>query len=322
MKIKVRIAKYTFMGYPLSFNHIELECNGAGTKADPAIIDSFSDLKVNVEILESDLYITIKNCVMCFLDIYYSKNVSIQGCTLRTLDLRACSNIQVENIKCSWLKMSNCTDCSLFDSESREETIIYKSFNNYFKRWNFGNFLFNPDGLSRNNVLEDCEIFDLGLEEVKQLQEPISEFVNSLPINCYSPLKGYVAPEVICLGKGTKDDPFVIDSLDIIPFKVKRIELCHVRDYIVLKNIKIKSLRLYDVRFFKLEQSECKDSILLKFCSDIQLNSTNSKKLQLGGCENVHIVNSTFNKIESLKGLLSHINLKNVIYKQIDKKLL
>ena len=145
---------------------------------------------------------------------------------------------------------------------------------------------------------------------------------NFLPINCYSSLKGYVAPEVVCLGKGTKDDPFVIDSLDLIPFKVKRIELCHVRDYIVFKNIKIKSLRLYDVRFFKLEKSECKDSILLKFCSDIQLNSTTSKKLQLGGCENIHIVNSIFNKIESLKGLLSQINLKNVIYKQIDKNFL
>ena len=130
MKVKIRTAKYSFQGYLIKYEDLEIECDGAGTEDNPAVVDSFSDPKLNVEVVESDIFIKFKDCTLAFLNIFYCKNISISKCNLRTLDLRNCSDIRVERVTSSWLKMVNCNDCSLFKVSPQESTIFYKCYNN------------------------------------------------------------------------------------------------------------------------------------------------------------------------------------------------
>jgi len=175
MKVQLRIAKYSFIGYPIKFEDLEIECIGLGTKDNPAVIDSYSDPKLNIEVLESDIYIIFKDCTLAFLNIFYCANISIINCKLRILDLRNCLNIYAEGIKCSWFKMIECHNSRIFKLISEESATIYKCYNNIFEQCSFYNFIYNPGGLSRNNVIKDNEVCDPNERDYKLMEAPVDK---------------------------------------------------------------------------------------------------------------------------------------------------
>jgi len=322
MKVQLLSVKYNFRGYPIQYENLELECNGMGTKDNPVVIDSFFDPKLNIEVTESDIYIIFKGCTLKFLNIYYCTNISIINCELGVLDLRNCSNIHAEEIKCSWLKMVDCYDCRLFKLTSTESETFYKCYNNIFEECVFGNFIINPGGLSRNNILKNNEVFDPEEIDYKLLEAPIDTNLKpTYRIDGYANSKGSFSWEVECTGKGISYDPIIIDSLDSIPFKIKTVDLFHIREHVILRNIFVKNLGLYDVKNTLIEKSIVKGSFRLKFCQDLKIMTTSAKKLELGGCKDIYIQDSEFNEIKSLKGLHSEFKLKNTSYKKMDEVL-
>jgi len=92
-----------------------------------------------------------------------------------------------------------------------------------------------------------------------------------------------------------------------------------VREFLILRNIFVKNLRLYDVKNTLIEKSSINNSFLLKFCQDLNILTTISKKLALGGCKDINIQDSEFNRIKSLKGLHSEFSLKNTTFKKMDE---
>lgn len=324
MKIKVRKVKYKniFSGTPENYEEIEVDCKGSGSKEDPIIIDSLIDKSFNFDIVESDKYIIIKNCTLRFLCFYYSMNISVINCKLRNLRLGNCENIYVEKTICSWIEIYDSHNCSLIESRSEETISLYKSHNNTFRKCEFWNFFYDFHMLSRNNIFEENDASDPEDFVFKSIQNTDLEEEITYLMNCYSNLEGYESVNIACKGNGTKEDPYIIDGLDSIGYKIKTIELFNRRDHIIFKNIDIKSLKLYDVQNIQLNDCSFSGTILLKFCSKIKINQIYAKKLKLGGSEDIDISYSEFNKIETLKGFTSKINLNNCSYKKINKRLL
>lgn len=328
MKIKVRKVKYknVFSGIwgvktPENYEEIELDCNGSGIKDDPIIIDSLIDGSLNFDIVESDNYIVIKNSTLLFLCLYYSKNISIINCKIRNLRLGNCENIHIEKVVCRFIEICESHNCSLIESRS-EKIILYKSHSNVFRNNEFWNLFYDTHMLSRNNIFEENKVPNPEEFVFKSIQDTDLKDENRYLIYCYSNLQGYEACNIACTGNGTKEDPYIIDDLDSIDYKIKAIELFNRRDYIIFKNIDIKSLRLYDVQNIQLKDCSFTDTLLLKYCSKIKIDQIYAKKLKLGASEDIDISYSEFNQIDTVKGSTSKIKLNNCTYKKINNILL
>lgn len=60
MKITIEVVKTNWQGPYIERR--ELECNGSGTKADPAIIEPSEKLLNIIRLVKINLFITIQNC--------------------------------------------------------------------------------------------------------------------------------------------------------------------------------------------------------------------------------------------------------------------
>ncbi|MFW9873191.1 MAG: hypothetical protein ACFFG0_08830 [Candidatus Thorarchaeota archaeon] len=327
MKIKLRKVKYRKVfifpsGEPENYEEIEIDCDGTGSQDDPIIIDSLKDKTLNLDFVESDKYIIMQNCTLRFVSFYYSKDISVLDCRISRLHLGNCESIYVKETICSWIEMYASHHCSLIKSRSEESISLYKSHNNIFKNCEFWNFFYDFHFLSRNNILEENDVFDSEDFVFKSIQDSDLGEGNTYSLNCYLKTQGYESCEVQCQGTGKKEDPYIVDTLDSIDYIVKTIEIFNRRDFIIFRNINIKSMKLYDVRYLQLENCNISDSLILKFCSDIKIDSTYSKELKVASCESIDISYSEFNKISVFKGHTSEIHLKSCIYKKIDESLL
>lgn len=282
MKIKLRKVKYkTLRNVPENYEEMEMDCQGTGTKEDPLVIEYVEDRSLNLDILEFDKYLVIKNCKLRVLSFYYSKNISVIDCKLRELRLRNCENIYINKVICSWIEMYESHNCSLIESRSEESINLFRSHNNVFKKCEFWNFFYDILFLSRNNIFEDNDVFDSEDFVFKSIQETELDRRNIYLINCYSNSEGYETREVICQGHGTEKDPYVIDSLESIDYKIKTIELFNKRDHLIFENINIKSMKLYDIKYVQFNNCNFSSSLIFKFCSEIKMDFFLFKRIKI-----------------------------------------
>ncbi|MFX1281349.1 MAG: hypothetical protein ACFFA3_18520 [Promethearchaeota archaeon] len=324
MKIKVRKVKYKniLSGMPEIYEEIELNCQGTGIKEDPIIIDSSEDKSLNFDIVESDKYIIIKNCRFRFVSFYFSKNITVIDSKFRRLRLGKCDKIDIEKTRCSWLEMDVCNYCSVIETRVEESIRLVNSHYNEFRKCEFWNYFLDFRFLSRNNIFEDNEVYNPEEFVFKSIQDTDVDERNLIFANCYSNSKGLETRELICKGTGTKEDPYIIDGLDSIEYEIKSIEIFNRRDHLIIKNIDIMSLKLYDVKNVQLNDCSFSGTLILKFCSEIKIDQIYAKELKLGACEDIDISYSEFKKIDSFKGFTSRIKINNSSYKKIDKTIL
>ena len=105
MIIRVRNGRYKIRtSEPLEFKEVEIECIGSGIKDDPAVIDSSSDFpKGNIDIVESELYIVIKDLEIKLFALRHTKNVVIRNCKFNSLMMINCTYVTIEDSRISFL---------------------------------------------------------------------------------------------------------------------------------------------------------------------------------------------------------------------------
>lgn len=303
MLIKVRDGQYSWRtGEPVRFDEIEIECEGSGSKEDPAIIDSSIKFpKGNIDIVESELYIVIADHDIKLLTLRHAKNVTIKNCTFNSLLMVDCNVITIENTHSSYLRWAGNQDCKVIDSVTEEQFQFYKCSNNIFKNCEFWNFFNFDHEYSKGNKFENCDfsgtLFVPSKEAFYEIQKPGLKHMNTYSLGVRSETE-----EVEYSGSGVKDNPFIIDRNNIQDQKIREISLFCKRDYVVLKNFNIKRLILYDCSHITLERCNISKLCLLKFCNDIKMIYVSLKTIKFGACLDTIIENSDIKKIDFYKG--------------------
>ena len=319
MIIKIRTAKYKHNGEPLEIKEFDLDSKGKGIKDDPFIFDSSSDLPQDFEIVESNVYIIIKNCQLNSLLLAYSKNVVIQDCTFRSLSLLNCVNISIIKCNANFMKINQCQSCLLKDSNFDTEFKLYKCYSTTFNNCKWDLF-FDSDNLSRGNIIENIK--DPYIEDVLYIQKPLLKKKNTFAISSSSFTHGNILQEIECKGSGRINDPIIIDNSAVKKARLKDITLYLNKYYIIFKNLVLKKINLYDSKNVTLENCNISKSIKLKFCSDIKIKSITVRFLRFGACQDIYIENSKIKEINLYKGYKGSVNLKNCNYKIINENAL
>lgn len=337
MIIKVRNGSYGFRtGEPIKFEEFEVECNGSGTMEDPAIIDSSSNFpKGNIDIVESELYIVIKDLYIELLALRHTKNIVIKNCSFNSLMMVDCNYVTIEDSRIPFLRWFGNQNCLVKNSVTEESIRLYKCSNNTFINCEFWNFFTVHEKYCRENKFENCDfsgtLFNPTKEAFEQIKNPSLKSKSSYSINGRSSIE-----EVECIGSGTKDNPYIIDNHELKDQDVKEIGLFCKRDYVIFKNFNLKFLKLYDIQHITLENCNISKLCVLKFCADIKISFTSIKKLKFGACQDTTITNSDIQEIEIYKGYIPEgskfkeidlyqnfgepIILRNCTYKKIKKE--
>ncbi len=321
MRIQLRRAKYDSpVAVPIKYENVVMDFPGAGTQDDPVIIDAIWAGSLTLEILDNDFFILISNCILKDLNIFYSKNISLIDCRFERLHLGNCENMQLKRVVNDWGGIDQSHKCLFVEVIFKESVAIYKSNNNVFKKCKFC-YIYDLYSRSRNNVFIDNEVPKFSQISVQSMENTENDEDNSFLLNTHSGFRGYKSLIVKCQGKGINSDPYIIDSLESAGSTIISIVLSHSRDYLIFKNIEIKNIRVYDTQNIQFYNCNFEKTFLLKFCSNIKIFSSHSKKLKLCECNDLEIVESKFKKIALFRGCDTEIKLKNCEYKKIDKKL-
>ncbi len=337
MIIKVRNGSYSFRtGEPTKFEEFEIECKGSGTKDDPATIDSSSIFpEGNIDIVESELYIVIKDLDIKLLTLRHTKNIVMKNCRFTSLMMVDCNYLTIEDSRIYFLRWFGNQNCLVKDSVTEELIRLYKCSHNTFINCEFWNFFTVHEKYCRENKFENCDfsgtLFNPTKDAFEEIKKPGLKSKCSYSINARSSIV-----EVECIGSGTKENPYIIDNHKLKDLDVREIELFCKRDYVIFKNFDLKFLKLYDTKHITLENCNISKLCLLKFCADIKINFAFIKKLKFGACQDTIIANSDIQEIEIYKGYIPEgskikiidmyqsfgepITLRNCTYKKIKKE--
>ncbi len=156
----------------------ELNLKGLGSNDDPIIIDSVEGISNFFNIIDSNLYIRIKDCNFSYLKgvtITNSSNITIENCKFNIIIIRKCSDLDLKNIdilQFSYIKISEririeACKTDRLDMYSVKHSDIIKSsidalrtlyiFHNKFYECNFKTTL-KFSGPSRDNYFLKCMI--------------------------------------------------------------------------------------------------------------------------------------------------------------------
>ena len=314
MIIKVRNGRYRpRTSEPLKFEEFEIECKGSGTKDDPAIIDPSSNFpKGNIDIVESELFIVIKDLDIKLLALRYSKNIVIRNCRFNSLMMADCNHVNIEDSHISFLNWFGNQNCVVKNSVTEESIHIYKCSKNKFINCEFWNLFFVNEKYSRGNKFENCDssptYFIPNKNAFEKIKAPALKSISTYSLNGRSSVI-----EVECTGSGTKENPYVIFNHGLKDQNVRELQLFCKKDWIVFKNLDLKILMVYDTKHVTLEDCKISKSCMLKFCADIKFNYADIKKLKFGACKDTVIANSGIQEIETYKGyILGGSKLKNI----------
>ncbi len=313
MKIKIRIGKYKKSGEPLDFKEFEITTQGSGLKEDPIILDSLVDIPSDFEILESDVYIIIRDCHINSIVLGYCENIKMERCTFRSIFLYNCSNIIINKCHSSFMNLVECRKSLFKDSKFDTELKLYKCYNNKFIGI-YWDLFFDSDYLSRGNIF--ININKQQIEDVCEAQKPFLKISNSFSVSTLIHGKNLLK-DVKCKGTGTIIDPIIIDNFDIKNVGLKDITMYHNRHNVLFRNLNLKNINLFDTKHVSLEDCNISNSIHQKFCSDIKISSISTKFLKFGACKEISIQNSDIKEIDLYKGYKGSINLSNCTYKKI-----
>ncbi len=292
----------------------EINCKGSGSKEDPLVIDSFLRLPTDFDIMESDLYILIKDCTLKYVNLLYSKNITIENTTFEILNLCYCSYIKIQKIRCDSVLFIVCHNCSFEDSRSQEWFQLYKCFNNVFKNCEIWNIFWDILHLSRGNIFENNQVHRRYEYDSKIIQKPLLENYKTFSVGGLGLLT-----ELICKGNGTKADPAIFDYFDQNNQEFDLRKIIKNRHFLIFKNFKLKYVKLIDSQHIIFENCSFSEYINLKFCSDIKMKSISTNILKFGASKDVIIENSDIQILKTFKKLAGTITLKNCIIKKIKK---
>jgi len=193
--MKIRIYKKNFMLKSFYFKEIELECKGAGTEEDPAIIDpSIASLPKDFYIRNNSYYIHIINCKNHLVSLKNCMNITIEDCNVEICILDKCLNIKIiNNTITNSLKLYYCRDIIIERSNIRKLSMYY-SRSNIFKICTIDHIVYK---FSRNNVYEANTIPEKQL--LKLNKSSLLEFVEKWGFEYTVPLMVIFIPIALLL---------------------------------------------------------------------------------------------------------------------------
>lgn len=292
----------------------EIDCKGLGTKKDPIIIDSSLNLPQKFEIYELNLNVVMKDCTFEYFSLNFSQNFIIQNCEFKFLKLYNSINIKITNIEAGDISLRLCKNCSVEDS-ILEGFKLDHSHNNFVKNCIVKHF-FNPRKRSKGNILESNKFSEEDFEELKEVDSPrVSDKGTFLLYG------NWETERVFYENPGTKDDPIIIDKVDINTNNYSYFTLNDNRFYVDIKNFNPKKAYFFNDKNISLEKCKFSRYCYLKDCSNFELKNISTKLLRIGKCNNIKIENSIIDRISTFDGFNGGLIFNNCLINRLKQNI-
>ncbi len=306
MKLKILKKETNYSDLVGDFTEVEIECEGDGTRENPAIIQFKEKLPTSFEIFESKNYILIRD--VCFFDkesifnpfsisrigLYYSENITFENCDFYSLTIKNSSNINLINISSESLTIIESRKVRLENSRIINEFEIYKSKNNQILNCTFDCAFKNPKNLSFENVFQKNQISSEYKDQLLNFEDIDKEKNRTFTIRG----EHYGVEKLIeseYTGKGTVDDPIMLK----LPYKLPHlIRFYGNREHVVLENINSTYIELLNCKNITLKNCNYIKHVQFYYCSEIRLRENFIKNFRLIDCYQIIIEDSQFNNVK------------------------
>jgi len=153
----LRVTIYKSYMHSRKRHSFELECQGKGTEDNPILISSES-FPNSFIILESNLFIYIKDCRFNQFSCSLSKNLVLENCILNYLELKSCSEIKIKKVQGKFFNIIKSNNCVFTDCVYTKGFGIFKSNNNLIKNCDLKKKLIVKS--SKGNLYENNQILE------------------------------------------------------------------------------------------------------------------------------------------------------------------
>ncbi|MFW9990104.1 MAG: hypothetical protein ACFFC3_15780, partial [Candidatus Odinarchaeota archaeon] len=157
-----------------------LNWKGNGTETNPIIVESVERLP-QIFSITSNLYITIKSCVLDHLILYNCQNISIESCSFNILGILKSSKSQIKNSKISTLNLEYSRNiyflvCSILKANSVK---------------------------SQANIFENCDLSNDTLQSLQESHYELATLAKQLPYIIIAAAFGIVVLTFINISSST-----------------------------------------------------------------------------------------------------------------------